>query len=74
LTVIELQIARRRGIFRVTCDGVFYGDYTRQAWARESAEKAADKLRAQGSTVDIVFRPGKPPIIQSASKIGSAIR
>lgn len=54
MTPVKLQITHRRGIYRVTCDGVFHGDYTRRLWAVESAEEAARKLRKQGRQAEIV--------------------
>lgn len=51
---VTLQITHRHGIYRVTCDGVFHGDYARPLWARESADEEARKLRKQGRRVEIV--------------------
>lgn len=47
-------IARSRGIWRVTLDGAFYGDYRSLRHAAESAGAAAAALRNQGRTVTIV--------------------
>lgn len=46
----EFLIALSRGIWRVTLDGAFYGDYH----AAESADTAAAALRNRGRTVTIV--------------------
>lgn len=53
-TVSTLEIHLNRRIWRVTRDGVFYGDYRTRRHADDSAEAAAAVLRAQGSTVRIV--------------------
>jgi hypothetical protein len=54
MTAVKFEITRRHGIYRVTRDGVFYGDYTKQVWARESAEEAARDLSKQGRRAEIV--------------------
>lgn len=59
MTPVKLQITRRNGIYRVTRDGVFHGDYTRKLWAVESAEEAAHKLRKQGRHAEIVELRGE---------------
>jgi hypothetical protein len=56
---VKLQITRRNGIYRVTRDGVFHGDYTRTLWASESAEEAARTLRKQGRRVEITVLKGE---------------
>lgn len=54
MTPVKLHITRRNGIYRVTRDGAFHGDYTRKLWAVESAEEVAHKLSKQGRQADIV--------------------
>jgi hypothetical protein len=49
-----LQITLRRGIWRVTLDGAFYGDYRTSRHASDSVNAAAAALRAKGSVVTIV--------------------
>jgi hypothetical protein len=49
-----LQITLKRRIWRITLDGVFYGDYRTQGHADASATAAAAALRKQGRTVNIV--------------------
>jgi hypothetical protein len=54
-----LQISVRHSIWRVTLDGVFYGDYRSIGQATDGADAAAETLRAQGRVVTIVAPP--PP-------------
>ena len=51
------HIHLRRGIWRVTLDHVFYGDYRAKDHAVESAESGAQALRERGRNVQIVFGP-----------------
>lgn len=44
----------RRGIWRVTLDGAFYGDYRSARHASESAEAAALALRKSGRVVNVI--------------------
>jgi hypothetical protein len=55
-----LLITLYRRIWRITLDGVFYGDYRSQRHAAESADAAATALRGQGRTVNIVAAPSNP--------------
>lgn len=48
------QTILRRGIWRVTLDGAFYGDYRTQRHANESVDAAARGLRGSGRAVQIV--------------------
>jgi hypothetical protein len=48
------RIIVRHSIWRVTLDGVFYGDYRSLGQATDSADAAAVALRAQGRTVTVV--------------------
>lgn len=50
----EFLIALSRGIWRVTLDGAFYGDYRSLRHAAESADAAAAALRNRGRAVTIV--------------------
>lgn len=49
-----LHITLSRGIWRVTLDGAFYGDYRSRRHAADSADAAAATLRSQGRLVTIV--------------------
>jgi len=49
-----LHISVRHSIWRVTLDGVFYGDYRSLGQATDGAGAAAATLRAQGRVVTIV--------------------
>jgi len=49
-----LEITYRRSIWRLTLDGVFYGDYRSRRHATDSADAAARGLRATGRAVTIV--------------------
>jgi hypothetical protein len=60
MSPVKFEITRRRGIYRVTRDGMFHGDYTKQVWARESVKDAARELEKQGGRADIVVSPDKP--------------
>ncbi len=51
------EITLRRRIWRVTLDGVFYGDYRSRRHATQSADAAARDLRGSGRLVTIV-----PPV------------
>jgi hypothetical protein len=55
-----LLITLNRRIWRITLDGVFYGDYRSQRHATESADAAATALRGKGRTVNIVAAAPKP--------------
>jgi hypothetical protein len=59
MKAVILEIAHRRGIYRVTCDGEFQGDYTKTHWATESADEMARNLRHQGRWVEIVVSPNE---------------
>ncbi len=48
-----LHISVRHSIWRVTLDGVFYGDYRSLGQATEGADAAAATLRTQGRIVKI---------------------
>lgn len=48
-----LRITFSRGIWRVTLDGAFYGDYRSRRHAGDSADAAAAALRSQGRVVTI---------------------
>jgi hypothetical protein len=56
LAVVFL-ITLRHGIWRITKDGVFFGDYRSKNIAEESAETAAIALRRIGRAVKIVTLP-----------------
>lgn len=50
-------ITFNRRIWRVTLDGVFYGDYRSRRHATDSADAAAMALRSKGRIVNIVAPP-----------------
>lgn len=50
-------ITFNRRIWRVTLDGVFYGDYRSRRHATDSADAAAAALRSKGRIVNIVAPP-----------------
>ena len=50
-------ITFNRRIWRVTLDGVFYGDYRSRRHATDSADAAATALRSKGRIVNIVAPP-----------------
>jgi hypothetical protein len=52
-----IQIALFRRIWRVTLDGIFYGDYRSRRQAAEGADVAALALRTDGRNVQIVNAP-----------------
>jgi len=54
---VVLMITLRRGIWRITKDGVFYGDYRSKGHATEGAETAATALKRVGRAVKIVVVP-----------------
>lgn len=54
-----IQITLRRRIWRLTLDGVFYGDYRSERHALESAEAAAVMMRQAGRSVKIVTISGQ---------------
>jgi hypothetical protein len=49
-----LLVHARRGIWRVTLDGSFYGDYRSRRHAIESVDAAAVALRNSGRVVQIM--------------------
>jgi hypothetical protein len=52
-----LLITLRRGIWRVTKDGIFFGDYPSKRSATEGAEAAATILKRAGRAVKILIVP-----------------
>lgn len=55
----ELAVLERSGIWRVTINGRFYGDYTKEEWAIEAALDEAQKIRRQGKAASIRLVDGK---------------
>jgi len=51
------NITFKRQIWRVTLDGVFYGDYRSRRHATDSADAAAEALRKQGRNVTVLAPP-----------------
>ena len=56
---IAFVLAHRRGIWRVTKDGVFYGDYRTKTNGTEAVEMATSALRQAGRSVSIACAPTK---------------
>jgi hypothetical protein len=54
---VVFLITLRHGIWRVTKDAVFYGDYRSRGTAVEGAESAAVALRRAGRIVKLVIVP-----------------
>lgn len=52
---VVFVVTLRHGIWRITKDGVFYGDYRTKAHAIEGAEAARKALKQAGRTAKIVF-------------------
>jgi hypothetical protein len=52
------EIAERHGIWRVTLDGVFFGDYRSQANALDGLGDAQRALAAAGRVVNVVAPEG----------------
>jgi hypothetical protein len=55
-----LRITLNHRIWRITIDGVFYGDYRTRRHATDSADAAAAALRTEGRSVTIVALPANP--------------
>ena len=53
-----LQIALRHGIWRVTLDGAFFGDYRSKTHAIEGLDDARRALTAAGRVVNVVAPDG----------------
>jgi len=49
-----IRIGLRRGVWRVTLDDKFYGDYRSEMHAAESADSAASSLREGGRVVHVL--------------------
>jgi hypothetical protein len=56
---IVLVLQHSRGIWRITRDGAFYGDYRSKANGTEAAQSAAAAIRLTGRSVTIVLAPSK---------------
>lgn len=54
-TADTISIRQRSGIWRVTHNGHFYGDYTRRYWAIEAAFEKADAVAADGGAATITI-------------------
>jgi hypothetical protein len=55
-----LQLGRRAGVWELTKDGVFYGDYYEQQSAFDAANAAARAIVANGGSADILIRGERP--------------
>ncbi|HRO02011.1 MAG TPA: hypothetical protein PLS69_00185 [Terricaulis sp.] len=51
----RISIRQRSGVWRVSVNGEFYGDYTRRYWAIEAAFEKADAIAAQGARATIAI-------------------
>ncbi len=51
---ILFEIKHANGIWTVTKDYVFWGDFTHQSFAMEAIETAVSEITAQGGTAQIV--------------------
>jgi hypothetical protein len=49
------QLALRHGIWRVTLDGVFFGDYRSKAHALDGLADARRALAAGGRSIDVLM-------------------
>lgn len=54
---IALVLTHRHGIWRITKDGAFFGDYRCKSDGAEAAAFAAGALRREGRAVSIVIAP-----------------
>lgn len=53
---VTIEAALRHGIWRITLDGKFYGDYRTKVLAADAAESLARKTRIEGRTVDLKWK------------------
>lgn len=51
----RISINQRAGIWRVTLNGDFYGDYARRFWALEAAFDKADEIAERGEAAIITW-------------------
>lgn len=49
----RISISQRTGVFRVSVNGAFYGDYTRKYWPLEAAFEEADRIASSGDAATI---------------------
>lgn len=54
---IVIRIALAGGVWRVTRDRVFLGDYFKEGPARDAAQTAARDITAQGGRVEVIVEP-----------------
>lgn len=50
---------RSGGVWHVTRDGVFFGDYMSEAVALRAAKEAAHEIELGGGKVDFVYGPSR---------------
>jgi len=55
VAAVVIRSIRAGGVWHVTCDDVFVGDYLSETAAREAASDAANEIERQGRHADIVF-------------------
>jgi hypothetical protein len=51
----RISINQRAGIWRVSINGKFFGDYTRRAWALEAAFQKADVIAARNGVATVTW-------------------
>jgi len=56
---VVIRITRVGGVWHVTRDKVFYGDYLTAASARDAATKAARDIAGLGGRVELIFEPSR---------------
>jgi hypothetical protein len=54
---VIIRTARRHGVWHVTRDGVFLGDYLKEDPARAAAATAAREVERLGGRAEVVFGP-----------------
>jgi hypothetical protein len=52
---VVIRSSRSGGVWHVTRDHVFLGDYLAEAPARDAAEKAAHQVESQGGRAELIF-------------------
>jgi len=65
------RLRRRAGVWEVTRDHLFHGDYLTRGEALRSACSAALSFEAAGGTASVVATPGDTPIAHRPARPGS---
>jgi hypothetical protein len=58
VSICTFTAAERQGVWAVTRDGVFYGDYLSREQAIASAQAGARAIEARGGAARVVVRSG----------------